>query len=362
MEQADKSLIAEYLSCVLHTPVQVLSIEQLEGGKSKDLKSFGYGKPYLIRCKAGDDTLEMILESMSENTFGHDHFSDRAQNLLWYHSAANHLPRHARSLDVGAFTKERQMISLGKANEFFILNEFVPGYDYAVDLQRIHTTGSLDRLDERKAETLALYLAEIHSLKQDHPSLYVRRIRDLLGHGECIMGLIDNYPHDDPVATEEVLQQVELACLKWRWKLKRMTHRLSQVHGDFHPWNIIFRKETDFTVLDRSRGEWGEPADDVSSLLINYIFFALQKEGRLKGGFENLSSIFWETYLTQSKDTEIVKLIQPFLAWRALVVCNPIWYPSLSGDIRKKIFQLIHNVLASDLFDLKNVNQYLGVG
>jgi len=49
-------------------------------------------------------------------------------------------------------------------------------------------------------------------------------------------------------------------------------HRLSQVHGDFHPWNVLFREGVDFTVLDRSRGERGEPADDVTAMTINYIF------------------------------------------------------------------------------------------
>ncbi len=206
MDQSSKAGIEEYLTSILHKRVQVLSIEPLGNGKVKELKSFGYGKPYLIRCTAGEATMDLVLESMKENSFGHDHFSDRAQNLLWYHSAANHLPRHAQSLDVGAFTKDQKMVSVGNAEEFFVLNEFVPGYEYALDLQRIQSTGTVDPLDEQKVAALAGYLAEIHSTKSNRSNLYIRRVRDLLGHGECIMGLIDNYPPGDPVATEEVLQ------------------------------------------------------------------------------------------------------------------------------------------------------------
>ena len=33
--------------------------------------------------------------------------------------------------------------------------------------------------------------------------------------------------------------------------------------------DVMFREGTDFTVLDRSRGEWGEAADDVSAMTIN---------------------------------------------------------------------------------------------
>ena len=40
------------------------------------------------------------------------------------------------------------------------------------------------------------------------------------------------------------------------------------MHGDFHPWNLLFREGVEFSVLDRSRGEWGEPADDVIRALI----------------------------------------------------------------------------------------------
>ena len=89
MDQLITARVEDYLSSILRTPVQVLSMEQLGNGKVKELKSFGYGKPYLIRCTAGNKSLEFVLESMSENSFGHDHFSDRAQNLLWYHAAAN---------------------------------------------------------------------------------------------------------------------------------------------------------------------------------------------------------------------------------------------------------------------------------
>jgi hypothetical protein len=39
----------------------------------------------------------------------------------------------------------------------------------------------------------------------------------------------------------------------------------------------MFREVTDFTVLERSRGEWSEAAGDVSSMTINYLFFGLLK-------------------------------------------------------------------------------------
>lgn len=348
-----------YLSSVYQSTVRLISTEKIGQLDARELKSFGYGKPYRITFEVNRQVKTVVLETMAANSFGHDHFSDRAQILLWSHSAYNTLPDHVRSVDAGAFTRGEQMISLGEATEFFLLSEFVEGHEYAADLRRILSDGKLMALDRRRTAVLAEYLAKIHSRRIDAPHLYRRRIRELLGHGECIMGLIDNYPQNDPVATPDRLQKIEMKCLQWRWKIKTHTERLSQVHGDFHPWNILFREDVDFTVLDRSRGEWGEPADDVSSMMINYLFLALQKEMVVKGVFQELYSLFWNTYFDLTHDTQMIRVIQPFIAWRGLVLCNPTWYPKLPVETRERILRLIENVLSTETFDHEKVDDYI---
>ena len=163
---------------------------------------------------------------------------------------------------------------------------------------------------------LAGYLAGIHRVKQTDPQLYRRRLRELLGHGECIMGLTDSYPDRFAFITQELLERIEVACNAWRWRLRGRHTRLSQVHGDFHPWNVLFRRGTDFSVLDRSRGEWGEPADDVTSMSINYLFFSLCRHGTLTGALEVVFHSFWETYLARSRDHEVLETTAPFFAFR----------------------------------------------
>jgi hypothetical protein len=276
-----------YLSSVFGRDVDIVHVGELEAepkgvAEEGDLKGFGYGVPYLIVVKVGSRVRRIVLETMrAEEGFGHDHFSDRAGILLWQYSAFNRLPRHVRSVDVGAFTENHGLKSLGDCKEFFIVTEFTEGRLYHEDLDRLKTGQKALPLDVKRCRALSGYLAEIHTVKTKNPALYVRRIRDLVGHGECIMGLTDSYPSGLPYVSEADLLQIEKRCVEWRWKLKRFTHRLAQVHGDYHPWNILFRKGADFTVLDRSRGEWGDPADDVSSLTVNYLFYSLQTSGRL---------------------------------------------------------------------------------
>jgi len=358
-----EDMLREYLSKLYGCDVEICGFWKLGCEKtepSKDLKGFGYGVPYVIEFRVGDCVKRIVLETMRPEGFGHDFPSDRAQVLLWQHSAFNKLPRHVRSVDVGAFTVDgKSLKSLGDCGEFFILTEYVNGRLYHLDLDRIKATGQLDRCDEQRCLALSDYLADIHGLKKEAPELYVRRTRELVGHGEGIMGLLDSYPGETDFISESDLIEIEKACVVWRWRLKRKTHRLSQVHGDFHPWNIMFREGVDFTVLDRSRGEWGEPADDVTAMTINYIFYSLQAYGELGGAFERLFKLFWENYLQKTGDWEILEVVQPYYAWRGLVVASPVWYPNLNRSVRIKLLNFVMNVLRQDMFDLKYVNSYI---
>jgi hypothetical protein len=353
--------LEEYLSSVYKAPVKVLRVAPLGGEGIVDLKGFGYGVPYFIEFNVGRETKRVVLETMRPEGFGHDYFSDRAAVLLWQHSTFNKLPKHVRSVDVGAFTADGETLkSIGDCSEFFILTEFIgDGVLYHFDLDRIKESGTLMDLDEERCVALAEYLAEIHSAKRDAPGLYLRRIRDLVGHGEGVFGLTDSYPSGLGYVDEKFFADFEKMCVEWRWWLRRKTHRLSQVHGDFHPWNVMFRQGLGFIVLDRSRGEWGEPADDVSAITINYIFYSLQAFGKMADPFVRLFLLFWRNYLDRTGDEEILTVIQPFYAWRSLVIASPLWYPNLPVDVRKKIFRFATKVLKTKRFDFEDVESYL---
>jgi hypothetical protein len=349
--------IAEYLKQVYRKDIVVTGTGKL-GETEEGLKEFGYGKPLLIRFLADGEAKSAVLASMrTEGGFGHDHFSDRAQILIWQHATFNRLPEHVRSIDCGYFTHDGRLKSAGDAAEYFLLMEEVEGVEYFLDLERIRSNGATE-LDIGRASALSGYLADIHARKHDNRELYVRRIRDLVGHGECIMGLMDSYPDDLDFITGKELAEIERSCVDWRWKIKSRTDRLCMVHGDFHPWNVMFRKGLDFTVLDRSRGEWGEAADDLSSMATNYIFYSLQEHGRLDHDFKRMYDRFMEHYLAETGDWDVLKVIQPFYAFRGLVVASPVWYPNLDREIRVKLFNFIRNALMDDEFDYKNVNSY----
>lgn len=358
---ANHEEVESYLSEVFGKPAQLVRIIPMgaEPGE-KELKGFGYGKPYLVDYIIDGEVRSSVLSSMKvQKGFGHDTFADRAAVILWQNAAFNSLPRHVRSIDAGFFTRHGSLKSAGDADEFFILMDRVSGIEYYRDLDRIRDASFFHQLDVDRALALSDYLVYIHSQKHDDPVLYHRRIRDLVGSGECIMGIIDSYPKDYEFYREEDFERLEKKCVEWRWKLHGMTHRLCVVHGDFHPWNIMFRNGVDFTVLDRSRGEYGEPADDVSCMSMNYLFYSLQKYGELKGEFKELFDRFLENYLIKSGDFDVLRCVQPFYVFRALVMASPLWYPGLVPDVRRKLFKFIDNVVEAEEFDYRDVNGYL---
>ncbi|HET7875373.1 MAG TPA: phosphotransferase [Methylomirabilota bacterium] len=342
-----RDVLTRYLAGVFQRPVEVLAVRPLKGTGGEatdDPKGFGYGVPFEVECVIdGEPRTFIVSRSRPVQGFGHDYPADRAWQALYGHAAYNSFPRHVRSADVGFVREGGELVSAADAVEFFQLVEKADGELYWLDLDRLLSLPLRD-LDTRRAAALARFLAEAHASKRDEPTLYARRIRELIGHGECLMGILDSYPHPYALLPSGDCEALERAMISWRWRLRGRHHRLSRVHGDFHPWNLLFREGTDFAVLDRSRGEWGEPADDVSALGINYLFFGLRRSARdgragVAEPFLGLFRTFLETYRESSGDAELLEVLPPFFAFRAVVIAHPRWYPTLSPMTRTALLR-----------------------
>jgi hypothetical protein len=363
----EREALATYLAGVFRSPVEVLALRRLKGGpgEREDPKGFGYGVPFEIECVIdGEPRCFVVSRTRPVQGFGHDYPADRAWQAIFGHTAYNSFPRHVRSVDVGLVRSSGALVSAADAAEFFQLVEKAEGQLYWLDLDRLLSL-PIRELDRERARELARFLARAHAGKRDEPTLYQRRIRELVGHGECLMGILDSYPHPYALLPPDECEQIERALVSWRWRLRGRAHRLSRVHGDFHPWNLLFREGVDFSVLDRSRGEWGEPADDVSALGINYLFFGLRKSAAESGGgvaepFLDLFRSFLDTYLAESADRELLEVLPPFFAFRALVIAHPRWYPALADATRAALLAFAKAMAAPRPFDPDSLPALLG--
>lgn len=323
-----------------------------------ELKQVGYGEPVLVRYRAANQDKRLVFRTMGPNWFGHDRRADRAAMAITAADTYDLLPKHVRVLDVGAIHADGQLSTIRDAGEFYLLTTYVEGELYARDLRRVEEQRVANPADVARVVTLATYLVELHSVPFEGPhELYDRALRDLLGSGEGIFGITDSYPVRGPVSRVR-LEAIEERCVAWRWRLKPKAQRLCRTHGDFHPYNVLFREGTDFSVLDASRGSVGDGADDVAAMAINFVFGGVVYPGSWNEGVGVLWEAFWNTYLA-AMGPEVLDVIAPFFAWRALVVASPVWYPDVSADARDALLRFAEDTLLKPHFEPAAVRRFM---
>lgn len=368
MFQLSHQTLEAYLKEQFGPQARLTGFGDMAAVAEQDIKAFGYGKPVLVRFEVAGLAREAVLSTMRRDDYGHQFPWDRAAILLFQHATSGRMEAHAKPLGLGYLDGDDRLRA-ADPKEFFVLWEKLEGRDYYHDLKRI-LDGGLRPADLAFAEALARFLARLHAEKYpdaaDRHHLYNRRVRDTIGASECVMGLIDEaYPARYEPYPPERFAALERRLVDWRWRLKDHTARLAAVHGDFHPFNILAREDGSFGVLDRSRGEWGEPAGDVVCMAINYVLFGLldatAKGGplRLAGPFRELYDTFWAAYLKASGDRAMPLVCAPFVAFRTLVIASPQWYPHHPPGLREAMFTLMDRALAAERFDYKDIDDLL---
>jgi hypothetical protein len=73
-----------------------------------------------------------------------------------------------------------------------------------------------------------------------------------------------------------MLQEIEQWCVSWRWRPKDWIHRLPGPRR-FSSLEHFFAPRSRLPSAGPSRSEFGDPADDLTSLTLNYVFFSLQR-------------------------------------------------------------------------------------
>lgn len=320
-------------------------------------KGSGYGVPVRVVMRTADGREDaVVFHTARADDFGHDRRADRAAQMLLAFDTYGTVPNHVPALDVGVITRDGKLRSIADADEVYLLTGWQPGELYAQDLRRIAGTGATAR-DHQRLDVLADYLAGLHRRDGERSKLYTRAVRDLVGAGEGIFGMIDSYARDVPGASAVRLRRLEERCVAWRWRLRGREGRAARVHGDFHPFNILFAGDAELALLDASRGAVGEPADDVTALAINFVFFALDTPGAWHRGLGALWHRLWSRYLLTTGDHDLLEVAAPWLAWRALVIANPRWYPNLTAEGRERLLGWIEHVLDAPRLEPRSADE-----
>jgi hypothetical protein len=358
--QIESKELEDYLETLFGAPTKLISIEKIGEGF--------HNAGFLIILSISNQIKRIVMRIVRGDTgWGHDYLSDHSSVLLLQHNLLRSAPvgTCSESFDVAALTSDGTIKSIGESIEFLHFVDEIPESEsspYSKDLFKIAEKQSLSDNDILRARVIAEYLAKLHSQKNQNPNLYSRHIRDLIGHGEMLMGVIDTYPPSinlDFTSIEE-LERIEVETVHWRNRIKYSSKRCSRIHGDVHPFgNVRFKKDNSILALDMSREKFGEPADDVAGMSINYLFFSIWKHGKLTPHFEKLFKIFLDEYINKTKDKDILRYMPPFYAFRGTVIAHPLYYPDLETFKRRKIFNFILNVINDKEFNPDTLESYI---
>lgn len=340
--------VERYLRRTGHADATVQTMSALGVGGDQGAKAYGYGRPLRVTYRAAGGDHVIVLRTMSPDPFNHDRHADRWSTLQLAYDTFADIPRHIKPIDIGAMNEQGELVPAAHG-EPFLITGYAEGRLYAADLATMDPNADAPAGAVERAEALAIYLAELHSEAAPRER-YARCLRDTVGHGEGIFGLADSFPADDRVLTPERLEALEHRAVAWRWRWRGASQRCRRTHGDFHPFNLLFREGTDFSVLDCSRGAAGEPADDATCLSINYMFWALKARGKFVGPFRTLWNTFWSTYLDRTNDHELLEIAPLFFAWRALVLASPVWYPDVALSVRFALIRFVERLLDGEPF------------
>jgi len=362
-----RSVIAEYLRNREGTGVRLLKYEKLGSG--------WHGTGYKVKFKTKDSCLpagtarlktrekEIVIRTLMPENFSHDFLADRAKVFVLQHEMAAGIPGHVKSFDVSGYTKGGKLVSLGETKEFFQVVEVAYGTPYSADFLRIKESNRITEQDRKRAKLLSDHLVKLHAIKfkgskEAARSLRRRHSRDALGHGEMMIGVIDTYPDNFSFISKENLTDIICKAARFREKIKDVPFTPCRMHGDFHPGNVLFDGGK-VRLLDASREVFGDPADDLTTMAINYIWFAVMQTGSFKGPFAELFNIFWDNYFSKVKDPHIQRTAGIYFAFRGVVVAHPVFYSAQSDDVRRKMMRFVDNVLDEESFDPTKINEYL---
>jgi aminoglycoside phosphotransferase family enzyme len=353
----DNKTIEKYLKEKYEGRISSIEIKKLGSGV--------LGTGYSLKFKVDDRSKTLVLKSLFKENLGMDHYSDRASSLLDAHDNYNKMENHVKSEDVIAQNDDNSLTSIGKAKEFYILMEEARGEDLFKDFDKIKESGKLSEEVRKKILVISDFLVKLHKNKHESVPLYRRKIRDTIGSGGSLIGLLDMHPDPAFKQFESKWMEIVMHSIKFWRKSRNMDNRLCEIHADYHPGNLWF-ENGNFTILDRSRGRYGEPADDIVAFAINPIMYSLMTTGEFEGPFREMFDIFWNNYFKQTKDREMRKIMAPYIAFRVSVVTNPIFYNDemLGGKdkatkIRSKMINLALNILKDNEFSPEKINFYL---
>ncbi|BCX14061.1 MAG: hypothetical protein KatS3mg085_593 [Candidatus Dojkabacteria bacterium] len=331
--------------------VEIESIVKLGSGLVAD--------GFLVTYKLAEGKSEILVcRKLRGRGMSHDYFSDRLGYLLLQHNITKKHPRHVRSRDVVIYGKGK-IRSLDSLDEVFQVLEFAAGESFLTTMNLI----GYDFESQKKfLLSLCEYMHEVHRIEPEgnKKDLYLRHSQDFIG-SEVLMDILDVW-EPDTLLPIELRVKLFTDLFKLREETKLFFDRCRMIHADLHPDNVRVHENGSISVLDSARSMWGEPIDDLTSMLANFIYYSLVKDNT-REQYKKAYDFLVRTYLnTKGTDDErINKVARLFLPVRLLILAHPIFFSGDSQDVKQSLVNGAISIAKDDEFDLFNPWKYFNL-
>jgi aminoglycoside phosphotransferase (APT) family kinase protein len=341
------SKIQAYLHEVLGPDAELVGVKAL----GEEEHATGISNLLRLEVRVGAEKKLLILRRPASTVYSTEQPSDRASAVIQAYATYNRIPRHPRSLDVAVIHADGSLGRVPGSCEFVLLQEYVDGELYFPSLMQSLERNEVSELEERRAVALAEYLAELHSQRNDDIRIYRRALRDLVAGGVGVMGVLGGYSKELRDAHHDRLSGILKDFIALAWDLDRYPNRLCRIHGDFHPLNILFGKETQFSVIDAYGPGWGDAAFDVGTMLMNYYALHNEKGGLGTPAGRQLAERFLSAYVDRCDDPEGLYRVLPLpLARGALIMATTYFFPHRPEVERDRLIRLAGDILSARVF------------
>lgn len=313
-------------------------------------------KAYKVSLTINNKTAEFVVRRLLGKGMSRDYISDQVENFLLQHNIANSLPHTVKSRDV-FIVRNKVELSISDPSYVYQVMDFAKGIEYTEYFSLLNEQQFLNESHKQIIKSITDVLTEIHSIKpdafshEDKKSLYFRHSQDFIG-SQVFMDVIDCFPDFDFFNKEKKSEMMKLLfCL--REKNKHNFSRLSKIHADLHPGNLRISKRNKITLIDGARTLWGEPADDIASMAANYLKKHFESKSTNKSASMEALELFINSYIDQTKDTQVFSLWQMFLAVRLTILANPLFFKDIDISLSKNLIDIAFKILKASRVDLK---------
>lgn len=325
---------------------KLLSLEKLGSGLVAD--------GYKLEYEYAGQIKKTVCRRLHGIGMSRDYLPDNVGYLLLQHEITKTHPLHIPSNDVVCFGDKIQVVSLDGIEDVFQIVEFAEGDSYVKWILDIQNGFTSDH--EKVVKNITDYMLKTHKIKpkvdpEKIKHYYWRHSQDFIG-SEVLMDILDVWPQDKLLSLKDRAFFVEQLYIL-REQTRDLYKRCVMIHSDLHPDNIRVHADLSISILDSARTIWGEPADDLTCMLANFLFFGM-KFPKSRAEYQKAYDFMLQRYLAKNGSSELEQAARIYMPIRLLILAHPLFFSDDSPKLKKQVIKLAKEIISNRKFTLTN--------